>query len=317
MSGPPGTPPGTPRGTPRGTQSPGDERSGHDATVSGSPGTDRSDLVELPARRGAKSLLLTLLGEFAYPRGGSVWTSTIVTALETVGITERNARQAIARLGEQGIAGAERHGRRTRWNLSDRGMRLLASGSERIYSFGHRADAWDEEWLLVICSIPESQRATRHQFRTQLTFDGFGFIAPTIAVSPHGDREKAANDILTDLGLADTAITFRSRSGSMTDDETVMRTAWDLEALTAEYSNFVDAVGNSRAGTSSGADAMGSTLMLVDAWRRFPFIDPELPTALLPEQWIGSRARELFDERHAATAPDALAWFDALEAAQD
>jgi phenylacetic acid degradation operon negative regulatory protein len=279
------------------------------------PADSRPHLGELPTRRGAKSLLLTLLGEFVYPRGGSVWTSTIVRALETVDITERNARQAIARLGDQGIAEAERHGRRTRWHLTDRGTRLLATGSERIYSFGHRADAWDESWLLVICSIPESQRAIRHQFRTQLTFEGFGFIAPTIAVSAHADREKAANDILIDLGLADTALTFRSASGSMTDDESILQTAWDLDALSAEYSAFIDTFGRDAISAVAGPDAMGSTLLLVDAWRRFPFVDPELPTALLPERWIGTRAQQLFDERHAATNPAALTWYDGLEAA--
>ena len=290
----------------------------------------------LPTRRGARSLLLTLLGEFVYPRGGSVWTSTIVSALGTVGITERNARQAIARLGDQDIATTERHGRRTRWHLTDRGTHLLSSGSERIYSFGHRADAWDETWLLVICSIPESQRATRHQFRTQLTFEGFGFIGPTIAVSPHADREKAANDIVANLGLADTAVTFRSTSGSMTSDETVLRTAWDLDALAADYAAFIETFGSDAADAAGGTDdaqvagpgdggtddgepkagaaALGTTLLLVDSWRRFPFADPELPTALLPEGWIGARAQEVFDSRRTAVRDDALDWYDALEA---
>jgi phenylacetic acid degradation operon negative regulatory protein len=276
----------------------------------------RVGLGELPTRPGAKSLLLTLLGEFVYPHGGSAWTSTIVRALETVDITERNARQAVARLGDQGIVEAERLGRRTRWHLTDRGTQLLATGSERIYSFGRRADAWDETWLLVICSIPESQRATRHQFRTQLTFEGFGFVAPTIAVSPHADREKAANDIVADLGLADTALTFRSASGSMTDDETVLRTAWDLEALAGEYATFIDTFGpEDRTDTPTHMAAMRSTLLLVDAWRRFPFVDPELPTALLPEEWVGTRAQQLFAVRHAAARPAALAYYNGLESA--
>lgn len=286
-------------------------------TMSDHRAGDRPGLGGLPTRRGATSLLLTLLGEFVYPRGGSVWTSSIVSGLETVGITERNARQAIARLGDQGIVEAERHGRRTRWHLTDRGTRLLATGSDRIYSFGRRADTWDEMWLLVICSIPESQRATRHQFRTQLTFEGFGFITPTIAVSPHAEREKAANDILDDLGLTDTALTFRSASGSMTDDASVLRTAWDLDALTAEYAAFIDAFGAATTRASSGDEAMASTLLLVDAWRRFPFVDPELPTALLPERWIGARAHQLFDRQHVALNAAALAWYDDLEAAAE
>jgi phenylacetic acid degradation operon negative regulatory protein len=277
--------------------------------------TSDTTIEDLSARPGARSLLLTLLGEFVYPRGGSVWTSTVVRSLETVGVTERNARQAIARLADQGIASPERLGRRTRWHLTDHGMRLLGSGSERIYSFGHRADTWDETWLLVICAIPETKRAVRHQFRTQLTFEGFGFLSPGIAISPHADREKAANDILADLGLADTAMTFRSTSGSMTSDGVVLATAWDLDDLAAHYADFIDRFSAESAGDS--ADALPTTLLLVDAWRRFPFADPELPTTLLPQRWIGGLAQEVFDRVHSVLKAPAAEWYDHVEAQAD
>jgi phenylacetic acid degradation operon negative regulatory protein len=31
-------------------------------------------------------------------------------------------------------------------------------------------------------------------------------------------------------------------------------------------------------------------------WRRLPFLDPGLPAELLPPQWHGQRAAELFDQ---------------------
>lgn len=265
-------------------------------------------------RRGARSLLLTMLGEFVYPAGGSVWTSTVVEGLATAGITERNARQAIARLGEQDIAAPERNGRRTRWHLTDHGTRLLAAGAERIYSFGRRADTWDARWLLVICPIPETQRAVRHRFRTQLTFEGFGFLSPSIAVSPHADREKAAAGILEDLGLAEPALMFRSESGSHTSDESVLRSAWDLDSLAADYLEFIERHGAGiELDSDDGRAAFGATLQLVDDWRRFPFVDPELPSSLLPEHWVGARAQEVFDDRRHQHHGAASAWFRALE----
>jgi phenylacetic acid degradation operon negative regulatory protein len=42
---------------------------------------------------------------------------------------------------------------------------------------------------------------------------------------------------------------------------------------------------------------------LMDAWRRFPGLDPELPEALLPQPWPRARARTLFTELY-----DELAW---------
>lgn len=268
------------------------------------------DLPTLPL--GARSLLLTMLGEFVYPSGGSVWTSTIVAGLDAVGITERNARQAVARLGDQGVVAPERHGRRTQWHLTDQGTQLLATGTDRIYSFGQRGDDWDGTWLLVICSIPETQRAVRHQFRTRLTFEGFGFLSPTIAVSPHPEREKAANDLITELGLDDTAVTFLSTSGSMTSDADVLASAWDLDALERSYESFVAAFGDGSA-VDDATSAFADMLRLVDTWRRFPFVDPELPSALLPSTWIGARAHDVFERRRAAQRPAALAWFDELE----
>ena len=276
------------------------------------------DIDDVPTQPlGARSLLLTMLGEFVYPAGGSVWTSTVVSGLATVGITERNARQALARLGDDGLIEPQRHGRSVRWLLTDTGRALLTTGAERIYSFGARAEAWDGHWLVVMCSIPESQRAKRHQLRSRLTFEGFGFLSPTIAVSPHPDREKAANDIIVELGLADTAITFLSGTGSMTSDATVLAAAWDLEALSDDYARFLDEFDAEPSGPdpSAPAIAFGDLLRLVDTWRRFPFVDPELPSTLLPETWIGARAQQRFDSRRAAQHPAAVTWFAEAEAA--
>jgi phenylacetic acid degradation operon negative regulatory protein len=270
---------------------------------------------ELTSRHsGATSLLLTMLGEFVRPADGAVWTSTIVAGLETVGITERNARQAVARLGDQGIVEPERVGRRTRWHLTAAGTVLLSTGAERIYSFGRRADDWDGTWLLVICSVPETQRAIRHRFRTQLTFEGFGFLSPTIAVSPHVDREKAANDIIAGLDLAESAFTFVASSGSLTPDRTILASAWDLDELAARYDEFVRRFGANVTPVESGAEAFGDIVLLVDTWRRFPFADPELPSELLPAGWIGTRAHAVFDARREARRAAAVSWYERLEA---
>jgi phenylacetic acid degradation operon negative regulatory protein len=267
-----------------------------------------ADALAIP-HTGARSLLLTLLGEFVRPHGGSVWTSTIVHGLATVGINERNARQAVARLGEQGIVASERVGRRTRWHLTEAGTYLLDTGAERIYSFGRRADRWDGTWLLVTCAIPESDRTVRNRYRTRLTFEGFGFVSPTIAISPHADRERAADDIVAAFGLEGSAMTFVARSGQITDDAEILATAWDLDDLSERYATFVGEFDDAATARGAPREAVGTTIRLVDAWRRFPFADPELPTDLLPEGWIGGRAQAVFDDARARHANAAADWF--------
>jgi len=52
----------------------------------------------------------------------------------------------------------------------------------------------------------------------------------------------------------------------------------------------------------------------VHAWRRFPFIDPDLPDDLLPRDWPRRKAYELFRDRHERWAPQAQQHFDELVA---
>ena len=54
-------------------------------------------------------------------------------------------------------------------------------------------------------------------------------------------------------------------------------------------------------------------LELVHAWRRFPALDPALPRELLPPRWTGTRAAELFPDRHERWLGDARREWKRLE----
>ena len=56
---------------------------------------------------------------------------------------------------------------------------------------------------------------------------------------------------------------------------------------------------------------------LVHDWRRFPFRDPEIPVELLPDDWAGRRAQQLFEDRRARWGAEAATWFKELEASHD
>lgn len=40
-------------------------------------------------------------------------------------------------------------------------------------------------------------------------------------------------------------------------------------------------------------------LLALDAWRQLPYADPGLPSPLLPEDWPGGRAADVFGRLHA------------------
>jgi phenylacetic acid degradation operon negative regulatory protein len=271
-----------------------------------------SDVTSRPRTgRSATSLLLTVLGELVLPHGGEVWTSTLVDGLGLLGVGEANARQAAARLADDGLIESERVGRVARWHLTPAGRRLLEQGSDRIYGFAAGPSRWEGHWLVVLASIPEQERAKRHQLRTRLGFAGFGSLGPGIAVSPHPDREPDANEILRELGLAETAYVWVARTGSLVPDRQVIEQAWDLTDLAARYGAFVDAFEERRVGADD--EAFAAVVELVHEWRRFPFDDPEIPDVLLPPAWPGERAKACFDDRRARWAPGANRWFTAAE----
>ncbi len=43
-------------------------------------------------------------------------------------------------------------------------------------------------------------------------------------------------------------------------------------------------------------EVLFAQIRLVDEWRRFPRLDPQLPLDLLPPHWIGLRAANVFDD---------------------
>lgn len=244
----------------------------------------------------ARSLLMTILGEFVLPFGQRVWTSTLVRALGMVDIEEGSARQALARTAAEGWLSSERVGRRVRWTLTDAGRRLLAEGAQRIYTFGSGERSWDGRWLVVLVSIPESMRALRHRLRTQLSWAGFGSPSPGVWISPRHDAAAEAKDILDGLGLSAKALSFVAEYGPLGSQQDMVAAAWDLVEIERRYRDFIAAFADLDPRCADGIFV--AQVRVVHEWRRFPFLDPQLPRLLLPPRWSGTAAIELFEVKH-------------------
>jgi phenylacetic acid degradation operon negative regulatory protein len=262
----------------------------------------------------ARSLLLTVLGEFVLPTARPVWTATLIDLLADLDVAEKAARQAIMRTADSGWIAATRVGRETRWSLTEAGTRLLKEGTDRIYGFAADDRAWDGRWLVLTVGIPENERQLRNRLRTQLGWAGLGSVNGTMWVTPRVDREHEALRVLDGLGLTAGSWSFVAEAGVIGDERTLARSAWDLDAIEARYEDFLELVGRRRPRTDR--QALVAQVRLVQEWRRFPLLDPGLPKDLLPPRWSGSRAAEIFRERHAAWAPRAQAAWAELSRAR-
>ncbi|MGY1625086.1 PaaX family transcriptional regulator C-terminal domain-containing protein [Geodermatophilus sp. SYSU D00965] len=253
----------------------------------------------------ARSLLLTVLGEFLLPAPAPVWTATLIDLLADLDVAEKAARQAIMRTADSGWIEAGRVGRETRWSLTEAGVRLLREGTERIYGFAAGERPWDGRWLVVSVAVPENNRPLRQRLRTRLGWAGLGAVNATTWVTPRVDREAEVRGVLDELGLLEGSWSWLAAAGQVGDERSLARTAWDLDAIERRYEDFLELVGRRRPRTDR--QALVAQVRLVQEWRRFPLLDPGLPRELLPPRWSGNRAAEVFRERHAVWAPRARA----------
>jgi phenylacetic acid degradation operon negative regulatory protein len=255
----------------------------------------------------ARSLLLTLLGEFVLPDGGTAWTRTLLHALRLLGVEEGASRQALARSSTRGLLVAERIGRRTRWSLTEKARAILTEGAARIYGFpGDRTD-WDGQWLLVLTTIPEHNRHLRARLRTLMAWAGFGSLGAGVWVCPWADREPRVQSIVSELALAGSTLSWLGRPGGLGGVIGRVTEVWDLEKIAAEYDAFVSAVGAEEPRSPEGA--LTALIRLVHDWRHFPATDPGLPAALLPEFWPATGAAELFRAKRAEWSPAAWTYW--------
>ena len=257
----------------------------------------------------ARSVLLTMLGEYVLPLRDGVWQETLIAALGALDYKNHAARQALARSVGAGWLRTERHGRRSRVMLTETSATMLQTGAERIYAFGEPWE-WDGRWLLVVLRVPEERREVRHRVRTRLAWAGFGSLGGGLWISPHAERESEIGGLSDDDAVAG-LLSFRAEIGSVGEPVKIVAEAWDLEALDAAYRAFIDRFAALRP-TSPEAVFAAQTL-LVHQWRKFPFLDPDLPERLLPAGWPRRRALAVFRDRHGEWEETARGYFASLE----
>ncbi|MEW1778542.1 PaaX family transcriptional regulator C-terminal domain-containing protein [Streptomyces sp. NPDC086777] len=242
-------------------------------------------------------LIITLFA--LYARGGHNWLSvaSVIRLMADLGVEGQAVRSAVSRLKRRGVLRGERHEGAAGYAVSDRTLEVLEDGDVRIFE-RNRAAAGDG-WLVVVFSVPESERDKRHALRTALTRLGFGTAAPGVWVAP-GILADETRRTLQRLGLTPYVDIFTGEHFAFGDLSAKVREWWDLDELAALYADFLERYRPVRERAAAGAvparEAFGIYLPMLTEWRRLPYRDPGLPLSLLPPGWMGETAGALFEE---------------------
>lgn len=251
-----------------------------------------------------RQLIVSLYGLYARQNQGWLSVASVVRLMADLGVDEQAVRSSISRLKRRGLLDARRVDGAAGYALTELGRGILAEGDARI--FGRRRAAADDGWLLVVFSVPESERDRRHRLRSQLTRLGFGTVAPGIWIAP-GHLESETVEVLERLGMAGYADVLRAQHVAFGDLSGKVRAWWDLPALERLYAAFAERYAPVRE-RLAGADPVDEAQVFVEyvemltAWRQLPYADPGIPLDLLPADWPGVAAENLFGELRALLA---------------
>ncbi|WP_217561924.1 PaaX family transcriptional regulator C-terminal domain-containing protein [Streptomyces sp. GbtcB6] len=250
-----------------------------------------------------RSLIVTVYGLYAREGGGWISVSTLIQLLSVLDVDDQAVRSSISRLKRREILVSERRHGRAGYALSPYARSVLHTGDRRIFE---RHAARDDGWVIAVFSVPESERRHRYQLRSRLTWLGFGTVSSGVWIAP-GHALADTRDHLQRHGLDQYVNLFYGDYVAFGDPAELVGHWWDLEALQKLYDDFVAEFtpmagrwADHERNTLSDRDAFVDYVHVLTAWRRFPYLDPGLPSALLPTTWSGTKAADLFFELRSA-----------------
>lgn len=258
-----------------------------------------------------RGLILDLFGDYLRYADGEVRLGHLATLLEAFDVGAPTVRVTLSRLRRDGWFETERVGRETLYRLTPGMLDVLDEGRARI--FAPPVTEWSGRWTMVIYQMTESERQERNELRKTLAWHGFGPLSAATWLAP-GDRRKEARAFVDPLLTGERVDILACSSEGLEHDRDLARRCWDLDALAAEYSEFVrDHQRLVRAATKlTGAEALVARTEVIGTYRHFPFRDPRLPSELRPEPWPGVEAYQLFRTVHSALGPAARQYVGAV-----
>jgi DNA-binding transcriptional regulator PaaX len=191
-------------------------------------------------------------------------------------------QNALYTLKSQGLVGAIR-GQRTRYKITAAGKKKLRS----ILPVYDEERVWDEKIYLVTYDVPEGQKGDREVLRGYLKKIGCGMLQKSVWLTVY-DPSEVLRDFIESRGLSGSVLISSMGKDSSIGQKSIkelMAEVYNLSDLNERYEEYLHQYSGQK-NFSQPAAVFDFLSILRD--------DPQLPFELLPGDWAGDRAYNLF-----------------------
>ncbi len=240
-----------------------------------------ADLLHGVGLRSA-SFIVTVYGDVVVPRGGVLWTGTLIETCLGVGLNESLVRTAVSRLVAAHRLRGERVGRRSFYHLDASARQEFEQAAVLLFGPEVETRGWQ---ILYAPQLSEDEARLQRM----------GHMGGAVFIRP--DRGQP---------VPEGALAFHAD-----DPEGIERAArfWDLSALQERYTDMIARFGPLDAAMKGGGlsdeTALVARLLLVHIYRNVMLRDPRVPKNALPADWKGQEARALFRRLYRRLSPAA------------
>jgi phenylacetic acid degradation operon negative regulatory protein len=234
--------------------------------------------VAASMKMSAAAFIVTIYGDVVVPRGGVLWTGTLIDLCSRVGINESLVRTAVSRLVAADQLDGERIGRRSYYRLKPSAAAAFQQAADLLYG----PDRPPRGWQIIHDPDLRPEDAQRQRM---------GHMGGPVFIRPDRGQPLPAG-----------ALVFHAET--VTSDRPLAQ-FWDLSALRDGYRRFMALFRDIDPANLSDDRALITRLLLVHGYRMVLLRDPRLPVEHLPADWNGSEARALFRRLYRDLTPGA------------
>lgn len=218
------------------------------------------------------SLIATVFGDMASPRGGVLSTEGLIRILGLVGVAPPAVRTALSRLVADGWLEGSREGRRSSHRMTQRADQETLLASRRIYALPRQ----DFDGLFDLAVLTGGTASEKQALRLSLAAGGFGQLHMDCLVRPTFPNEDP-------LAPEEHLTVFTGAAPAGEDGARIIAQAYDLAAIANRHAEFLAAHGGLLSADLAGADpaaALAARLLLIHGYRRLALRDPQLPHSI-------------------------------------